>query len=128
MRYSKCAVLQNSGSQERCEGSGDKICLTLRIWFWEGLESFVRSKAIAYREILVLSIRMGLWYKHTDVKDEPFRWCFCSCWPLYSKLSHSRHNGANKIYVEDREYVDNVENNRNGQKAKAIDARHNGWM
>lgn len=55
--------------------------------------------------------------RRTNKQDEPISRGRCLGGPLDSEKAHSRHDGADEVYVEYGKYIHDVKYNSKGQKA-----------
>jgi len=61
---------------------------------------------------------------YTNEENKTFGGSFNIGRPFHLKFAHARHNGADEVDIKYREDVDQMERQRDGQKAKAIDSSH----
>lgn len=91
------------------------------------LEGFIGSEAITYSGGLSVSEKPTNWGADASPTDEKHQ-TICG-WggglgSLYLEQAHARDNGANKVYVEDREYVHKVKYDSNCQESEPRERRH----
>jgi len=60
----------------------------------------------------------------TNIKNQTLCRGFYTLWPFHFELAHAGDNGTDKVDIKYREYIYQVEGERNGQKAKAVNSSH----
>jgi hypothetical protein len=65
-----------------------------------------------------------LCFRHTHEQNQPVGWRFSRRGTLYLEKPHARHNWADKVDVEDGEYVGKMEDQGNRQEASSWEGRH----